>query len=454
MRALNQRVWMYTLLLVSSVATQAWATVPVPLNQRGLPTLSPLLKEVTAAVVNISVMSKVQTTQNPLFNDPFFRRFFDLPERAPVQPRMSAGSGVIIDAEKGYVLTNHHVVEGADEVRVTLKVRRTFEAKRIGSDPATDIALLQIEAEGLTALEFGDSDILEVGDFVVAIGNPFGLGQTVTSGIVSALGRSGINLEGYEDFIQTDAPINPGNSGGALVTLDGNLAGINTAIIAPGGGNVGIGFAVPANMAKAVMGQLIEYGEVRRGRLGVYIQDITPDLAEALGSKSVRGALVTQVEPKSSAERSGIKPGDIIIRVNDQDIRTSTELRNTIGLIPAGQMIQVTLLRDEQSVTVDIELSADAREAAKIALAERLAGAVLQDIDPRTRGAMEGVLVADVERDSPAWNKGLRPGDVIVSVNRRPVKSVEELRGALEDARQTIALRIVRGNAALYLVIR
>lgn len=259
---------------------------PLYLNDDGLPTLAPLLAEVTPAVVNISVESRQTDDLNPLFNDPFFRRFFDLqPMPQEPQPRrqMSAGSGVIFDAGAGYVLTNHHVVENGDRIVVTLKDRRQFDATLIGSDPGTDIALLKIEAEGLTALDMGDSDRLQVGDYVLAIGNPFGLGQTVTSGIVSALGRSGLNIEGFEGFIQTDASINPGNSGGALVTLDGRLIGINTAIIAPSGGNVGIGFAVPANMAAAVVAQLIEFGEVQRGTLGVMIQDFTPDLAEALG---------------------------------------------------------------------------------------------------------------------------------------------------------------------------
>lgn len=291
---------------------------------------------------------------------------------------------------------------------------------------------------------------------MVAIGNPFGLGQTVTSGIVSALSRSGLNVEGYEDFIQTDAPINPGNSGGALVTLDGKLVGINTAIIAPGGGNVGIGFAVPTNMVRAVMDQLIAYGEVRRGRLGVFIQDVTPDLAEAIGSKRVQGALVTQIEPNSTAQRAGIKVGDIIIRVNEQDILTSKDLRNTIGLIPAGRNVELTLLRDEKAVTLEVQLSAESTAETKRTTAKRLEGATFQDIEPGMASvqAGEGVLVADVQRNSPAWFQGLRPGDVIVSVNRRPVKSVAELQHALDGSSTTVALRVIRGEGALFLVIR
>jgi len=269
---------------------------PLFLNEDGLPTLAPLLAEITPAVVNISVEGQQAAELNPFFNDPFFRRFFDLqpmPQQPQMRRQLSAGSGVIFDADEGYVLTNHHVVENGDRIIVTLKDRRQVDAELIGSDPGTDIALLRIEANDLIALDLGDSDRLRVGDYVLAIGNPFGLGQTVTSGIVSAMGRSGLNIEGYEDFIQTDASINPGNSGGALVTLDGRLVGINTAIIAPSGGNVGIGFAVPSNMVDAVVAQLIEFGDVQRGRLGVTIQDFTPDLAKALGVATGVGAVVT-----------------------------------------------------------------------------------------------------------------------------------------------------------------
>jgi len=301
--------------------------------ERSLPDV---LEEITPAVVNIAVTSRASAETNPLFNDPYFRRFFDLPQMPQQRPRMSAGSGVIVDADKGYILTNHHVVDGASEIAVTLKDRRRFTAELVGSDKATDIALLRVDASNLTALRLGDPSRLRVGDSVVAIGNPFGLGQTVTSGIVSALSRSGLNVEGYEDFIQTDASINPGNSGGALVTADGQLVGINTAIIAPAGGNVGIGFAVPIDMASAVMAQLIEHGEVRRGRIGVSIQDLTPDLAEALGIDASFGAVVASVEDGSPAAQAGIQAGDIIVAVDGREISGSADLRNRIGLSPAG----------------------------------------------------------------------------------------------------------------------
>jgi Do/DeqQ family serine protease len=295
-------------------------------TQRPLPDV---LEQVTPAVVNIAVTSNSPGQSNPLYNDPFFRRYFDMPE---AQPRMSAGSGVIVDAEKGLILTNHHVVADASEISVTLKDRRRFKAELVGSDQATDIAVLRIKASRLTALPFGNSDTLRVGDTVVAIGNPFGLGQTVTSGIVSALGRSGINIEGYEDFIQTDASINPGNSGGALVTADGKLVGINTAIIAPAGGNVGIGFAVPIAMVSSVMKQLIDHGEVRRGRIGVAVQDLTPDLADALKLTDNSGAVVGSVEDESPAAHAGLQAGDVIVSVDSHPISSSADLRNRIGL--------------------------------------------------------------------------------------------------------------------------
>ena len=281
-----------------------------------------------------------------MFDDPFFRRFFDLPAVPREREVLSAGSGVIVDAARGYILTNSHVVANPAEIQVTLKDRRNYPARLVGSDPATDIALVQIDARGLTALTFGDSDRLEVGDVVIAIGNPFGLGQTVTSGIVSALGRSGLGLEGYEDFIQTDASINPGNSGGALVNSKGELVGINTAIIGPTGGNVGIGFAVPANMARAVMGQLAQHGEVRRGRLGVTIEDLTPALAGDMHLELPAGAVITHVEPGSAAARAGITPGDVIVRANDQAIQDAGDLRNLVGLLPVGADLQIVLYRD------------------------------------------------------------------------------------------------------------
>ena len=433
------------------------ATPPLPLRD-GVPTLAPLLQKVTPAVVNISVATMVPQRHNPLFRDPFFRRFFDMPEDAPARPRQSAGSGVIVDAARGFVLSNHHVIARAESVMVTLKDNRRFEAEVLGSDPGTDIALLRIEADGLTALPIGDSDALEVGDFVIAIGNPFGLGQTVTSGIVSALGRSGINVEGYEDFIQTDASINPGNSGGALVNLHGELVGVNTAIIGPSGGNVGIGFAVPVNIATAVTLQLAEHGEMQRGKIGVMIQDLTPDLAEALGLDVERGALVSRVESGSPAEAAGLQAGDVIVAVNGAKVAGSRELRNSIGLVRVGEEIEIDVEREQRRIRLDVRVGGD-ETGARIGAVDAppaLQGAMLRDLEQgdAAYGRIEGVIAAEVEPRSPAARNGIRPGDIIVAVNRRRVRNSEELEGAFEQAGRVLALNIVRGNGQLYIVIR
>jgi len=414
--------------------------------ERSLPDV---LEEITPAVVNIAVTSRASAETNPLFNDPYFRRFFDLPQMPQQRPRMSAGSGVIVDADKGYILTNHHVVDGASEIAVTLKDRRRFTAELVGSDKATDIALLRVDASNLTALRLGDPSRLRVGDSVVAIGNPFGLGQTVTSGIVSALSRSGLNVEGYEDFIQTDASINPGNSGGALVTADGQLVGINTAIIAPAGGNVGIGFAVPIDMASAVMTQLIEHGEVRRGRIGVSIQDLTPDLAEALGIDASFGAVVASVEDGSPAAQAGIQAGDIIVAVDGREVSGSADLRNRIGLSPAGSRVEIHYLRDgaRRTATLTVNDESGPSRASTSTMPDRLAGADFQD-------ASGNVLVANVAPGSPAAQAGLRSGDVIVAVNRQPVRTVAELTRLLAETRGTIALDLFRGGTRLLLVVR
>ena len=435
------------------------ATPPLPMRD-GVPTLAPLLEKVTPAVVNISVATMAPQRHNPLFRDPFFRRFFNLPDDAPARRRQSAGSGVIVDAERGFVLSNHHVVARADSVMVTLKDNRRFEAEILGSDPGTDIALLRIEADGLDALAPGDSDALEVGDFVIAIGNPFGLGQTVTSGIVSALGRSGINVEGYEDFIQTDASINPGNSGGALVNLHGELVGINTAIIGPSGGNVGIGFAVPVNIATAVMRQLADHGEMQRGAIGVMVQDLTPDLAEALGLDIERGAVVTRVEADSPAQAAGLQAGDVIVAVNESKVESSRDLRNAIGLVRVGEGLEVEVRREQRRFRLDVRVggggSGGTLSAASVDTPPALRGAMLRDLqrgDP-AHGRIEGVIAAEVEPRSPAARNGIRPGDIIVAVNRRRVRNAGELADAFEQAGRVLALNIVRGNGQLFIVIR
>jgi serine protease DegQ len=339
---------------LSFVAAGASAGILPVVGDGKVPTLAPLVEQVTSSVVNVAVLSRSPEQDNPMMQDPFFRRFFGLPERS--QPQISAGSGVIVDAQRGYVLTNHHVIKDAQEIAVTLKDGRRLPAKLQGSDAGTDVALLKVEPDNLTQLPFGDSDALRVGDYVLAIGNPFGLGQTVTSGIVSALGRTGLNIEGYEDFIQTDASINPGNSGGALINLKGELVGINTAIIGPTGGNVGIGFAVPSNMVRAVMQQLVKHGEIRRGRIGLTTQDIAPELAKALGPQASHGAVVVEVAKNSPADKAGLRAGDVILAFNGRAVRSSSDLRNQVGLIPVGEEVEFKILREGQVRMLKVRL--------------------------------------------------------------------------------------------------
>ncbi len=433
------------------------AALPLLADGNGRPTLAPMLKEVMPGVVNISTRSHVRIQQNPLFNDPFFRRFFNIPDMPQERERQSLGSGVIVDARNGYILTNHHVIRDADEITVTLFDKRQFEAEVVGKDPAADLAVIRIDAQGLTEIEMADSDTLQVGDFVVAIGNPFGLEQTVTSGIVSALGRSGLGIEGYENFIQTDASINPGNSGGALVDLEGRLVGINTAIVGPAGGNVGIGFAIPSNMARSIMDQLIEYGEVRRGQLGVLVQDVTPDLAQALELDHGRGAVITQVMKGSAADKAGLKVGDVVVAINGKSVYSSAQLRNAVGLMRIGERVDLEIIRDGHKRTMHARIAEPEKTSAEEAgLTRMLSGAYLGMIDPGhpLAGRVEGVQVLDVKRGSPAARAGLRPGDIIVSVNRQPVKSVEDVRRAAGKSERGILLNIRRGNSALFLVIQ
>ncbi|MBL8246554.1 MAG: Do family serine endopeptidase, partial [Rhodanobacteraceae bacterium] len=326
-------------------AAPAFAALPAEVDGQPLPTLAPMLERTTLAVVNVSSKTRVQV-RNPFFDDPFFRRFFDMPDVPQERVQQSLGSGVIVDATRGLVLTNNHVIERADEVTVTLHDGRTLNAEVIGRDPDTDVAVVRIPAENLTALALADSDRLRVGDFVVAIGNPFGLGQAVTSGIVSALGRSGLRGLGYQNFIQTDASINPGNSGGALVNLRGELVGINTAIFSPSGGNIGIGFAIPSNLARNVMNQLIAFGEVKRGSLGVQAQDLDARLARALGLDEGRGAVVTQVVPDSPADKARLQAGDVITKIDGKPVGSADELANIEGLLPIGKALTVEFLRE------------------------------------------------------------------------------------------------------------
>ncbi len=432
-------------------ASPSFATLPLTDSQgQQLPTLAPMLKQVNPAVVNISVVA-TQTVQNPLLNDPFFRRFFNVPPNAPTEQKrrtQSAGSGVIVDAAKGIVVSNHHVVKGADEITVGLSDGRSLKAKLVGSDEGADVAVLQIEAKGLTALPLADSDKVEVGDFVVAIGNPFGLGQTVTSGVVSALGRSGLGIEGYEDFIQTDASINPGNSGGALVNLKGELVGINTAILAPSGGNVGIGFAIPTNMMKSSLEQILEHGEVQRGQLGVIIQDLTPELAEALEIKDVqRGVLIAQVQEGSNAAKAGLKPGDVVTRIDGKAVNTGAQLRANVGSRKIGEDVSLDLIREGKEKSISLKIGKAEHKGGESQV-KLLAGTRLHDSPDG-----EGVVIADLQPDSPAAQSGLQAGDLIVGANRNRVHNMSELQAAARGANRLL-LQIVRDGSTFFAVIR
>ncbi len=419
-----------------------------------------MIQEVSPAVVNISVQAKSKVINNPLLNDPFFRHFFNLPQQQSPQSRQrtqAAGSGVIVDADEGIIVTNHHVVEDAEEIIVQFSDGDSVKATLVGSDPEVDIAVLRVEDKEATKargeIPIANSDDILVGDFVVAVGNPFGLGQTVTTGVVSALGRSGLGIEGYENFIQTDASINPGNSGGALVDLNGHLVGINTAILAPSGGNVGIGFAIPANMMESSLSQILEHGEVKRGKIGVLIQDLTPELAQAFDlERSQRGVLVAQVMKGSAAENAGLTAGDIITGVNGKATETASMLRNAIGLRSIGDTVKVSYLRDGQVKNTQITIAGDEEtEAAQTkktsdALDERLEGLQLGEIDNK-------LVIQGIEQGSAAYYTGLQVGDVIVSVNRHDVSKLADMKKALQQ-KGNLLLRVIRDEMPLYIVIQ
>ncbi len=433
-------------------STVAHAALPLVTNS-----LAPMLEKVTPAVVNISAQGTVEMTgHHPLYDDPAYRHFFNLPPEIEERPAQSMGSGVIIDADNGYVVTNSHVIDFADEINVTLYDGRRLEATLIGKDAESDIAVLQIESKNLTAVPLGDSDNIRVGDFAVAIGSPFGLSQTVTSGIISALARDGLGIVGYENFIQTDAPINPGNSGGALVNLEGELIGINTAIVAPSGGNVGIGFSIPSNTMASVMSQLIEFGEVQRGQLGVLVQDITQELAQAFDlDETAGGALVAQVMPGSAAENANIQPGDIIIAMNKKPIRNASDLRMRVGLVRVDSEPVLTVLRDgkEQKIKVTIAAPKAPSPDMKVTGQALLEGVSLSDYNIFRNNDVNGVLVLDVQRGTPAWRGGLRKDDIIISANRQAVTNRESLEQAISLNDDRLLLNVLRGPGALFLVI-
>ncbi len=439
-------------------ATQA--ALPPALNGEPFPSLAPLVEATKPAVVSIAISRPTRNFRSPFRGDPFFERFFPTPprqEQRETQP-VAAGSGVIVDAERGLVLTNHHVIDNSNRIVVTLNDQRSVEAKVIGSDPGTDIALLELEeADNLTQMALGDSEELQVGDFVLAIGNPFGLTHTVTSGIVSALGRAisqtssrGGRLSPIQDFIQTDASINPGNSGGALVNMRGELVGIPSNILSRSGDNAGIGFAIPTSIASEIMRQLVAFGEVRRGRLGVTLLDVDQELADTLNLDAAGGAIVREVIPDSAAEQAGIEPGDVIVRVNDKEIKTSNDLINAVGLRAVGE-----------EVTLEI-VGEDGRSRMVEAVLGGLVAATGDDIHPALTGAsltdsdsdnLEGVLVETIEEGSTAQRSGLRADDMIVAVNRVRVRNIEQLRKEA-DGQSLIVLHIRRGNRTLLVTLR
>ena len=443
--------------MFAAVSMLVYAAIPQKIGNQEVPSLAPMLDQITPAVVNVATEGKIRLAQNPLFADPFFRRFFNIPNQTVERRTQSLGSGVIVDAKRGLVLTNNHVIANADQITVTLRDGRQLDAKIVGSDPATDVAVIKIPAKNLTAIKPADSDHLRVGDFVVAIGNPFGLGQTVTSGIVSALGRSGLGIEGYEDFIQTDASINPGNSGGALVNLRGELVGINTAIFSQSGGNIGIGFAIPINLARHIMDQLVEKGEVERGFIGIQVQDLTPDLAEAFGLNNLNGAVINSVLPQSPADKAGMKPGDIITGIGGKGVRNAHDAANQIGLTPVGDKIDFDVLRNGKKMKLSAKVASN-QEVGSVAKAVNplLEGVAVKDIerDNPYFGRVPGVVVDDVQRGSVAWRSGLRNGDIVTSVNHVAVHDMKEFLLVAEKQQGNLLLRIVRGNAAAFLVIK
>ncbi|MFD1006925.1 Do family serine endopeptidase [Oceanisphaera ostreae] len=438
--------------LSMALIPQVQAAMPVGSGSE-IRSLAPVLEKVTPAVVNISVSgNKVSRQALP----EAFQFFFgpNMPnEQLQERPFQALGSGVIIDAKQGYVITNNHVISDADKILITLIDGQEYEAELIGSDKQSDIALLKVDAKDLVEIKYADSDQLRVGDFAIAIGNPFGLGQTVTSGIISALGRSGLNVGNLENFIQTDAAINSGNSGGALLDLEGNLVGINTAILGPGGGNIGIGFAIPANMVKNLTEQILEFGEVRRGVLGVMGGELTSELARTFGYRSQHGAFVSQVVENSSADKAGLKAGDIIISLNDKPVRSFGELRAKVATMGADKTVALGLFRDGKEQQVEVTLAhADNESVAADTLNESLKGATLSKVD--SKDDVKGVKITEVTPRSPAARSGLEEGDIIIGVNRKRVKNLNDLRKIIQGKPDVIALNIQRGNSALYLVLR
>jgi serine protease Do len=448
MKNLKQFITTFAFLIgLYAVPMAILAEIPPPAVPQN--NLATIMKKVMPAVVNISVVGLLPTRYVPQLPSN------DMPPSSRAPHFQDVGSGVIVDASKGYIVTNAHVLRDAQTITVTLGDGRRLRGRSIGSDNESDVAVIQVNAKDLAALPLADSDKLQVGDFVAAVGNPFGLHQTVTSGVVSALNRSDLGIEGYENFIQTDAPINPGNSGGALVNMRGELVGINTAILAPGGANIGIGFAIPSNMVKNVMDQLIRYGKVERGVMGVIVQNLSPDLADAFNVHGVEGALITQVLPNSPAAQAGLKAGDIVEQIDNDVIRTSEQLRNKVGLTRIGTVLSLQVLRDNKKLTLKASVAPAKSLTQKKSPEAFLTGVRLRDYDQMNLAGEEikGVQVLDVDYTSSAWFGGLQPGDIVLTANRQEVANIAQLMTATQSNKDRLLLRVKRGSGIIYLVV-
>ncbi len=443
-----KRIFLFCTLIIS---INSIAGLPIEVDGQRLPSLAPVLEKVTPAVVNIH-----STTRQKINNrsQSFYSWYYGLPNIPQERVTQSLGSGVIVDAKNGYILTNNHVIENADDIQVSLQDGRSFTAKLIGTDEGTDVAVIQIEANNLTELHLVKSEEMRVGDFVVAVGNPFGLGQTVTSGIVSALGRTNLKGMGYQNFIQTDASINPGNSGGALINLRGGLVGINTAIYSPSGGNVGIGFAIPSSLAKRIMNQLIQFGQVRRGSIGVEVQDITANLARAFNLEQNSGVIITNVEPDSPADNARLQAGDIIIQLNDKAVNNQHDFDNFEGLFEINTPIEIIYIRNEKrKSTQTIINSFDRKEFAGSDLHAQLTGAHFINLPTRLKNNYQGVLIDEIERGSQAWKQGLRSGDLITSANKHEITNLKQLKIILDRSKKSPLLNVYRNYRDYLLVL-